>query len=88
LPREVTALELVRKAPTAHNPELALRLLDRYEVHFRDGALAPEGTVLRVQALLASGDRSGAQALADVHSFAHPDSPYARRLKELVHAEP
>jgi hypothetical protein len=87
LSREVVALELAHKALTAHNPEAALRLLNRYRAQFPSGVLASEEIVLRVQALLASGDRAGAQALADGYSAAHPDSPYARRLEDLVHAE-
>jgi hypothetical protein len=88
LPREVMALDLAHKELTAHNPEAALRLLNRYRALFPSGLLASEETVLRVQALLASGDRTGAQALADAYSAAHPDSPYAQRLKDLVHIEP
>jgi outer membrane protein assembly factor BamD (BamD/ComL family) len=81
---EVTALERAHQALAAHNHEAALHLLDRYRTQFPRGALASEETVLRVQALLASGDRAGAQALADAHSAAHPDSPYGRRLEDLV----
>jgi hypothetical protein len=88
LSREVTALELAHKALTAHNPDATLRLLTRYRAQFPSGILASEEIVLRAQALLANGDRAGAQALAAGYSAAHPDSPYARRLEELVHAEP
>jgi hypothetical protein len=87
LSREVTALELAHKALTAHSPESALRLLTRYRAQFPSGVLASEEIVLRAQALLASGDRAGAQALADGYSAAHPDSPYAQRLEDLVHSE-
>jgi hypothetical protein len=40
--------------------------------------------VLRVQALLARGDNERAVAVADQFAAAHPDTPYARRVLELV----
>lgn len=88
LSREVAALELAHRALADHNPESALRLLDRYRARFPAGTLASEETVLRVQALLATGERTRAQALADSYSAAHPDSPYSRRLEGLVHSGP
>jgi len=85
LSREVSALELAHRALNDHNPESALHLLDRYRARFPEGVLASEETVLRVQALIATGNRARAQALADSYSVAHPDSPYSRRLEGLVH---
>jgi hypothetical protein len=87
LARELRALELVQQALLGRDPDAALRLLDRYHAQFPHGSLSSEATVLRVQALLASGDRAGAQALVDGYCSAHPDSPYARRLNELVHGK-
>jgi hypothetical protein len=83
---ELKALERARQALAMHKPGEALRLLDRYRAQFAGGVLGSEETVLRVQALLATGDREGAQALADTYSVSHPDSVYARRLKEFVGA--
>ena len=85
LSQEVTALELARKALTVPNPDAALAILDQYEERFPHGALASEEIVLRAQALLVRGDRTGAQRLADSYSATHPDSPFARRLERLVH---
>jgi hypothetical protein len=87
LSREVTALELARSALNTHNPNAALGLLDRYRAQFPVRALASEETVLRVQALLATGDRIGAQSEAAAYSAEYPDGPYTRWLKELAHAE-
>ena len=84
LSQEVTALELAHEALAAHKPGVALRQLEHYRTQFPGGVLASEATVLRVQAMLASGDRSGAQALADIYSTSHPDSPYARRIEALL----
>lgn len=86
LARELRALERARQALAVHKAGEALRLLDRYRAQFAGGVLGSEETVLRVQALLATGDREGAQALADTYSVSHPDSVYARRLKEFVGA--
>ncbi len=85
LSQEVTALELARQALTVRNAVAALAILDQYEERFPLGALASEEIVLRAQALLIKGDRTGAQKLADSYSATHPDSPFARRLERLVH---
>lgn len=86
LSREVAALELAHRALAAHNPNSALHLLDSYRAEFPHGALGSEASVLRVQALLASGNRAAAQALADSYSSRHPDSPYARRIQDILHS--
>jgi hypothetical protein len=83
--QEMMALKLAHEALAAHDPGTALRQLDRYRVQFPGGGLASEATVLRVQALLASGNRGGAQGLADAYSRSHPDSPYAHRIEDLLH---
>ena len=70
-----------------HNPRTALGVLDRYRAQFPEGRLASEAVVLRVQALVALGDRAGAQALADAYSAANPGTPYARRLREIVQGQ-
>ena len=87
LARELKALELIHEALLGRDPEAALRLLDRYQAQFPHGSLASEATVLRVQALLANGDRARAQALVNGYCSAHPDGPYAKRLNELVHGK-
>ncbi len=87
LSREVKALELAHRALAEHDPQRALELLDRYGAHFPAGSLSSEAVVLRVQALLANGDRAAAQAQADAYSAAHPDTPFAIRLKELVRGQ-
>ena len=88
LSQELTALQLAHEAVAAHEPEEALRLLETYRARFPHGALASEETVLfRVRALLATGERIRAHALADAYAAAHPDSPYSRQLEKLVSAE-
>jgi hypothetical protein len=86
LAQEVAALERAHKLAT-HDPDAALRELDRYHARFPGGALAAEETVLRVEALLARGDDRTARVLADAFSTAHPESPYARRVQDLVRSK-
>jgi hypothetical protein len=87
LTRETKALELAHRALAEHDPRTALGILDRYRAQFPDGSLASEAVLLRVQALLAIGDRAGAQALADSYSAANPGTPYSRRIKEIVRGD-
>jgi hypothetical protein len=81
---EVAALEKAHRAIAAHDSAAALRALDRYHAQFPNGTLASEETVLRVQAALAQGDKSNAAALAKEFRATHPDSPYGKRVEDLV----
>jgi hypothetical protein len=85
LAAEVAALELAHDALTRRDAEGALRALDGYRARFPAGRLTSEETVLRVQALLARGDRAGAVALTDAFTAAHPGSSYGSRMRDLVH---
>ena len=62
----------------------ALRALDAYDRLFPDGALAQEATVVRVQTLLAAGDRAGAAVVERAFLAAHPASPYAARIRTMM----
>jgi hypothetical protein len=84
LSHEVVALERAHQALASHDPDAALRMLDEYRAQFPGGVLSSDATVLRVEALLAKGDLAGARRLADAYSTAHPDSPYAKRIEDLV----
>jgi hypothetical protein len=84
LSRELQALKQAHDALARGNPNGALSALDDYHAHFPQGALGAEETVIRVQALLARGDRARATAIAHQFSTAHPDSLYARRVELLV----
>ncbi len=86
LAEEVAALEKAREALSSKSPEAALRELGKYDKRFPKGALSSEQTVLRVQALLARGERAKAISVADQFAAANPNSPYARRVQELVRA--
>jgi hypothetical protein len=46
--------------------------------------LAPEATVLRIEALLESGDRAQASALAERFETSNPKSPYTERIRSIL----
>ena len=62
----------------------ALDLLGRHSVHFPQGALAPEETALRVEALMRLGRIAEARAYARRFVAANPASPLAERMRRLV----
>ena len=84
LSRELQVLKQAHEALAKGNPNGALSALDDYHARFPQGTLGAEETVIRVQALLARGDRERAAAVARQFSKAHPDSLYAQRVEALV----
>jgi len=84
LSRELQVLKQAHDALAKGNPNGALSALDDYHARFPQGALGAEETVIRVQALLARGDRARAATVAHQFSKAHPESLYARRVEQLV----
>jgi hypothetical protein len=81
---EVAALEVARAALRAHDPNGAVAALDRYKSRFPAGKLAPEATVVRIEALNQRGDHAAAAALGDRFLAAHPNSPYADRVRSAA----
>jgi hypothetical protein len=84
LSNEVAALQVARTALAGHDPGAALAALDRYKSRYPAGRLAPEATVLRIEALVERGDRAQASALADRFEAANPKSPYADRIRSIL----
>jgi hypothetical protein len=81
---EVESLDRVRTALASSDASSALRELDAFSGRFPSAALAPEATVLRVQALLESGHREAAERLARRFIAASPGSPHAARVRLLI----
>ena len=81
---EVAALQVARTALSAHDAGGAIAALDRYKSRFPAGRLAPEATVLRIDALVERGDRAQASALAERFESANPKSPYADRVRSIL----
>lgn len=84
LAREVAILDDVQKTLDGGDARGALRRLDLYAATFPAPSLGPEATLLRVQALLASGDRSGAESLGRAFIARSPRSQHAERIQSLL----
>ena len=81
---EVAALDLARTVLAGGDPTRTLELLDQYGQAFPKGALRPEATYLRIQALSKSGQRGAARSLALLFLAHHPKSPHAAQLQALL----
>jgi hypothetical protein len=77
LSAELKSMDAVRRSLTAHDPATALDLLAEHERDFPAPRLAPEATVLRVEALLALGKKS--EAIRTGESFLASDAASAYR---------
>lgn len=84
LAEEVAAIRSAKGALASGNAAQALRELDAYKLHFPRGRLAQEATVVRIEALIGSGNQAAAGTIADHFLAAHPDSPYSARVRTLV----
>jgi hypothetical protein len=83
---EVAALDRARGALAAGRWEEALRDLDAYRVSFPSGLLAPEASVLRIEALAAAGRCADASREASAFLARSPGAPQAARVRSLVDA--
>src|SRR5439155_11813628 len=81
LVEEVALLDRAREALVAGDPRRALAALDAYERARVGTRLAAEATLLRIEGLLASGDRARAASLAAEFLRAHPERPVAGRMR-------
>lgn len=83
---EVAQLQKAKLALKAGSPSQALAELGTYAQRFPRPMLGAEATVVRIEALSASGDSSRAKALAEGFLAKNPNSPYAARLRKLTGA--
>jgi hypothetical protein len=81
---ELALLDRAHQALGANEPARALANLDAYTDAFPHGAMRPEATVLRVEALVKAGDRRAAARAAEALLARSPGSPYARRIESLL----
>jgi hypothetical protein len=84
LSEEVSALDAARRELTSGRARAALAAIDAYRARFPTGSLRTEATVLRVEALLGSGDRAGAEREANAIVRAAPGSRHAARVLDLL----
>jgi hypothetical protein len=70
------------------NARDTLARLREYDSRYPGGALGPEATALRVEALLRAGERAKGQALGEKFVAQHPNGPYATRIRSLLAQAP
>ena len=75
-------LELLKEAHQlrAQDPSRALALVNEHASAYPKSAMGQEREMIRIEALLNSGKRAEAKALADAFRAKNPTSAYARRL--------
>jgi TolA-binding protein len=86
LAQEMRVLDAARRVLASGDPQSALATLVEYEREFPNGALRPEASVLKVRALLAAGDRAGAEALAQRIIERAPQSEHADAVRAALGA--
>jgi outer membrane biosynthesis protein TonB len=84
LSEETASLDSARAALRSGAAGDALRTLDAYGRAHPSGVLQPEAMALRVQALLASGDRDGAERAGRALLAVYPATPAARRARAML----
>jgi hypothetical protein len=83
LAAELAILRETRSLLAAGDGSSALHALDRYAASFTQPKLQPEATLLRIEALLATGARGPAQALAERFLAGKPSGAHADRARTL-----
>ncbi len=81
---ELVLLDQARSAIDAGDPARGLALLDTYASRFPHGVMAPEASVLRIEALVNAGNPSAAKREGEAFLRANPTSPYAARVGSLL----
>ena len=81
---ELALLSSARSALEAENFGECIRAADRYDERFRSGLFHQEIAVVRISALVKSGERARGEALARQFLAVNADSPYAGRVRALV----
>jgi hypothetical protein len=84
LTRELGLIESARAALAENRPRVTLSRLDTYRTQFPHGRLGTEASMLRLEALVALGDRAGAQRIATRLLRNSPNSPYSPRIRSLL----
>jgi hypothetical protein len=85
---EIGALDAARAALGAGQPSRALALLDDYHERFSPGHFEPEAFVIRLDALVRSGDGATAKRLAREYLATHPTTSHAPRIRRILDGAP
>jgi hypothetical protein len=83
---EIATIDRAKRALERKDADAALVTLDEHRRRFRTGALVPEATALRIEALIARGDAKTARRLAEAFLVDHPTSPLGPRIRDLAGA--
>ncbi len=83
LAAEIAAIDEARAALVAGAPDDALARVTRYRRDHPHGVLAPEATVVAIEAYAAKGDHAKTLAEAAAFLARHPHAPQAARVKAL-----
>jgi outer membrane protein assembly factor BamD (BamD/ComL family) len=81
---EIAMLDQARSTIDQGDPAHGLSILDAYATRFPHPVMGPEASILRIEALVKTGDRAGAKREGDAFLHANPASPYAPRIKSLL----
>lgn len=81
---ELSAIESARAALARRDYARALRSLDEHRKRFPNARLMAEATVLRIEALAASGEKQAAARIGKAFLARDPNGPYARRVRSLL----
>jgi hypothetical protein len=84
LQEQTDMLDQARAALALGNASGAMATLDDLGRRHANGPLAEEATVLRIEALLAAGNREAGEALAQRFLEQHPSSAYAQRVRSRL----
>lgn len=84
---EIGQIDEARALLNAGQPARALATLAQYERMGPSAVLRREAMILRVEALLARGDRNGARSLAAEYLARYPNDVHGARMKEIGGAD-
>jgi hypothetical protein len=85
---ELALVEAARASLTRSDAKECVRILDVYARRFGGGVLAHEVAAMRIEALVARGERERARALGEAFLASSPSSPYASRIRSILAATP
>lgn len=81
---QIGRLDAVRSALASGQGADALVKLDEYRSAYPQGAFGQEATLLRIEALVKSGQTASAKKLAERFERSHPKSPHIKRIRALL----
>jgi hypothetical protein len=81
---ELARIDRAHRSLAAGNAAAALENVDAYDSLYPNGSLSQESNAIRIEALIAHGDHKAAERAASNFLAAHPTSPYAKRIRELI----